>query len=154
MVRLREAFLALTLSFMAVAGVVAPARAFQLITPAEASLPAAPADEEGTRGLTRGPSVDQRSPSPDAMTPLGPLTLDVVFAAHNGATVDPGSVRLTYLKEPAIDLTQRLKPYITSTGIKAADVDVPPGTHLIRIDLTDSQGRSTTTIMKIEVAAK
>jgi hypothetical protein len=139
---------------LAMAAAAIPAHAFQLITSAEAALPAAATTEIAMRGLTRGPSVDQRSPSPDALTPLGPLTLDVAFEAHNGASVDPGSVRVTYLKDPAVDLTQRLKPYITPTGIKAGDVDVPPGTHMIRIDLTDSQGRSTTAVMKLQVAAK
>ena len=150
--------LRLTIVFSAFAMVAAgggiPARAFQLITVAEADLPAAATTEIAMRGLTRGPGVDQRSPSPDVMTPMGPLTLDVAFEAHNGASVDPGTVRVTYLKDPAVDLTQRLKPYITATGIKAGDVDVPPGVHMIRIDLTDTQGRSTTTVMKIQVAAK
>lgn len=129
-----------------------PAQAFQLITQAEAALPAAPTPDIGLRGLTRGPDVDQRSPSPEAVTPLGPLTLDVTFEPHNGVAVDPGTVKVTYLKEPAIDLTQRLKPYITATGIKAGDVGIPPGTHMIRIDLADTQGRTATKIMTIKVA--
>ena len=150
---LRLTAVSLAISLVMAAGAV-PAQAFQLITSAEAALPAAATTEIAMRGLTRGPSVDQRSPSPDVLTPLGPLTLDVAFEAHNGASVDPGSVRITYLKDPAVDLTQRLKPYITPTGIKAGDVDVPPGVHMIRIDLTDSQGRSTTAVMKLQVAAK
>jgi hypothetical protein len=139
---------------LAVAGVAIPAQAFQLITASEAGLPAAAATEIAMRGLTRGPSVDQVSPPADSMSPLGALTLNVKFEAHNGANVDPASVKITYLKQPAIDLTQRLRPYITAAGIKAGDVDVPPGIHFIRIDLTDSQGRTSTTIMKIQVAAK
>src|SRR5579862_1651946 len=85
----------------------ATANELQLITQAEASLPAAPATELAMRGLTRGPSVDQLSPSPSAMSPLGPLVFNIAFEAHNGASVDPATVRLTYLKNPAIDLTQR-----------------------------------------------
>ena len=93
------------------------------------------------------------SPPADAAVPRGPLTLDITFDAHNGATVDPSSVRITYLKQPAVDLTVRLKPYITAKGIEAANVNVPPGTHMIRIDVTDSEGRTTNTVMTIQVAA-
>jgi hypothetical protein len=134
--------------------VPAPANELQLITQAEASLPAAPATQIAMRGLTRGPSVDQLSPSPTAMSPLGPLTFNIAFEAHNGAAVDPATVKLTYLKEPAIDLTQRLRPYITATGIKASEVDVPPGVHAIRIDLADTQGRTSSTVVMIQVTAK
>ena len=137
-------------------GLATPACAteLQLITQAEASLPAAPATQIAMRGLTRGPSVDQLSPSPTALVPLGPLTFDIAFEAHNGASVDPATVKLTYLKQPAIDLTQRLRPYITATGIKASDVDVPPGVHAIRIDLSDTQGRTSSTVVMIQVTAK
>lgn len=135
-------------------GVAPSAFAFQLITPDEAKLPAAPAVQIATRGLTRGPTVDQVSPPPDAAVPGGgSMTFDVTFAAHNGATVDPNQVRVTYLKEPEIDLTQRLKPFITPKGIDATDVQVPPGTHLLKIEVIDSDGRSTTQLMKIQVTA-
>ncbi len=135
-------------------GMAKPANAFQLITPSEANLPAAPGAPVTMRGLTRGPGVDQVSPPPDAMAPLGPLTFDITFEPHNGATVDPATVKVTYLKEPVIDLTQRLRPYITPKGIQASNVEVPPGVHVIRIDLTDSQGRTSTSIVKIQVTQK
>ena len=130
-----------------------PADAFQLITQSEANLPTAPITQISTRGLTRGPTIDQLAPPPDAVSPVGALALKITFAGHNGATIDPASVRVTYLKQPAVDLTPRLKPYITATGIDATGVDVPPGVHLIRIDLTDTEGRSSTVIMKLQVAS-
>jgi hypothetical protein len=130
------------------------ASAFQLITNDEAKLPAAPVVQISTRGLTRGPTVDQVAPVPNAEAPTGALEFDVTFAPHNGATIDPGKVRITYLKQPEIDLTQRLKPYITPKGIDAKEVTVPPGTHMIRVEVTDSDGRSTSQIMKIQVASK
>ena len=136
-------------------GAATSADAFQLITADEAKLPSAPAMQIATRGLTRGPGVDQVSPPADATLPSGgSLDFDITFAPHNGATIDPTKVRLTYLKQPEIDLTQRLKSFITPKGIEAKDVQVPPGTHIIRIDVIDSDGRSTSQIMKIQVAAK
>ena len=62
-------------------------------------------------------------------------------------------MRVTYLKQPEIDLTQRLKPFITPKGIDAHDATIPPGTHMIRVEVTDSDGRSTSQIMKIQVAS-
>jgi hypothetical protein len=138
------------------AGILAanPALAFQLITSQEAGLPAAQVVQIATRGLTRGPTVDQVSPPPDATVPSGgSLTFDITFDAHNGATIDPSMVKVTYMKQPVIDLTQRLKPFITPKGIDASNVQIPAGTHMIRIEVTDSEGRSTTEIMKIQVAA-
>jgi hypothetical protein len=146
--------LATTVAFGLALGTAHTASAFQLITNDEAQLPAAPVVQVATRGLTRGPTVDQVAPAPDAMTPNGVLEFDVTFAPHNGATIDPSKVRVTYLKQPEIDLTQRLKAYITPKGIDAKDVTVPPGTHMIRIEVTDSDGRSTSQIMKIQVASK
>lgn len=140
--------------FGAVVAVAHPASAFQLITPQEATLPPAPVVQIATRGLTRGPTVEQVSPPPDAAAPSGgPLTLDITFDAHNGATIDPSKVKVSYLKQPVIDLTPRLKPFITPKGIDATDVQIPPGKHMIRIEVTDSAGRSTTQIMTIQVAA-
>jgi hypothetical protein len=150
----RYAIAALVAFGTAFTGTTHPALAFQLITAAEAQLPPAQVTQVSTRGLTRGPTVDQVSPPPDAAAPNSPINLDITFAAHNGATIDPAKVKVTYLKQPAIDLTGRLKPFITPKGIEASDVDVPPGTHLIKIEVTDSDGRSTTNVMTIQVAAK
>jgi len=36
-------------------------------------------------------------------------------------------VVITYLKQPAIDMTLRLTPFITAQGIEIAHADVPPG---------------------------
>ncbi|HEX4194194.1 MAG TPA: hypothetical protein VHY80_13900 [Stellaceae bacterium] len=145
--------LAIAVAFGLALGAAHTASAFQLITNDEAKLPAAPVVQIATRGLTRGPTVDQVAPAPNATVPNGALEFDVTFAPHNGATIDPSKVRITYLKQPEIDLTQRLKSYITPKGIDAKDVTIPPGTHMIRVEVTDSDGRSTSQIMKIQVAS-
>jgi hypothetical protein len=59
------------------------------------------------------------------------------------------------LSEAARDRSDAaVEAYITPKGIDAKDVTVPPGTHMIRIEVTDSDGRSTSRIMKIQVASK
>lgn len=120
-----------------------PGFALQLITKAEAALPSAPVVGQ-ERGITRGPSVVIVSPPPIAGTVTSPLELKLKFEGHGGAQINVNSVVLTYLKVPAVDLTQRLKPYISATGIDVTDAEVPPGTHTLRVNLLDTDGRPNT----------
>ena len=122
-----------------------------LITKAEAARPAPPdLGMLGTRGLTRGPAVEQVSPDPRKGA-KSPFPLEIKFIAHNDTTVDPASVKVTYLRSPSVDLTSRLKGHITANGIDLSDAEVPPGTHMLRIDIRDSQGRTGTRIIKLSV---
>ena len=43
--------------------------------------------------------------------------------------------------QPPIDITQRIKPFITPAGIDAPSVVVPSGSHVIEIEATDKEGR-------------
>jgi hypothetical protein len=63
------------------------------------------------------------------------------FRAPGGAVIDPNSVVVTYLKEPAIDITQRITPFISADGINISQADVPPGKHQFWIELKDNDGR-------------
>jgi len=116
------------------------AQALELITRREAALPSAGGGHE--RGISRGPTIVVVSPSPVAGTVRSPFELKIRFVAHGGATIDGDSVLVTYLKEPAVDLTQRLKPFIAPTGIDVKDAVVPAGTHWLRVDVTDSTGHA------------
>jgi hypothetical protein len=127
------------------AGVVAaalPADAFQLITPEEAALPPGPVPGFQLRGSpTRRPTIIIISPPPTGGALHSPLNLKLQFRAFGGAVIDPNSVVVTYLKEPAIDITQRIMPFITADGINISQADVPPGKHQFWIELKDSDGR-------------
>lgn len=126
-----------------------PASALQLITPTEAALPA---DHHRVRGISRGPTVVVVSPLPGAGTIKSPLRLKVRFEPHGSARIDVDSVLLTYVKEPAVDLTQRIRPYIAASGIDVEDAEVPPGTHTLRLDVTDSDGRTSSTDFTFSVS--
>lgn len=142
--------LALGSGFPAAGGALAET----LITPVEAASPPLPDLGFTMRGLTRGPAINQVQPLPEAKSVTSPLALKITFAAHNNATIDPSSVKVTYLRSQAVDLTPRVKPYLTPDGIDMEHADVPPGNHVIRIDLKDSQGRASTAIVKFSVAGK
>jgi hypothetical protein len=131
-----------------------PARAADvLITEAEASRPAPGDVSLTTRGLTRGPVVEQVSPDPDANAPVkSPLPLKIKFQTRNNVPIDKDSIKITYVRSPNVDLTGRIKAHIGDDGIEMKAAEVPPGTHVIRIELKDQQGRSTTGTIKLSVA--
>ena len=105
------------------------------------------------RGITRGPAIEQVSP-PEAKSVTSPLPLKINFLARNNASIDKDSVKVTYIKTPAVDLTPRVKPSLTPEGIDMKQAEIPPGTHVIRIDVKDSQGRATTAMIKLSVEKK
>jgi len=129
------------------------AAAEMLISEAEAMLPASTDVGLTTRGLTRGPGVEQVSPDPERGV-ASPLPLKVKFIARNNVAIDPASVKVTYLKAQSVDLTERLKKHLTADGIDMTNAEIPPGTHHLRINLKDKQDRTTTATIKLIVAPK
>jgi hypothetical protein len=119
----------------AVAGVI-------LITPEEAKLPA-PREFASLRTITRGPRIEISDIDDGKLH--SPLHFKLKFRAFGGSTVDLDTLTVTYLRGPNIDLTQRIKPYVQSSGIDIPDAEVPPGEHAIRVDIKDSEGRAATT---------
>jgi hypothetical protein len=150
--RMGKAFYAVTVACALGATLIfaGPAAALQLITDKEAALPPMPVVHE--RGISRGPTIVVVSPSPNAGMVQSPVALKIMFESHGSATVNVDSVLVTYLKEPTIDLTQRIKPFIAASGIDVQDAQVPPGTHTLRIDVTDSQGHTNSTDFTFRVS--
>lgn len=146
-VLLKAATAALALAFMPTAS----ARAEVLITKAEAAAPTPGRMAGATRGLTRGPGIEQLSPNP-VQRVASPFAFKVKFVIRNDVPVDPASVKLTYMKAKPIDLTERIKAHITPGGIAMSEAEVPPGTHILRLDVTDMQGRNGSAIIKLNVA--
>lgn len=122
------------------------ANAATLITESEASLPAA-AGAVTMRGITRGPSVKLVNPTETK----SPFDLKVKFEAHGGAAIEPGSVKVVYLKSPLVDITDRVKPFVSADGIDMSKAEVPAGQHVIRIDVKDSEGRAGSTTVQLTV---
>ena len=127
------------------------ANAEVLITPEEAKLPAAAT--VAMRGITRGPGIEQVSPPPDSGVP-SPLSFKIKFEIRNKVEIDPRSVKLVYLKAHSIDLTDRIKKYLTADGIEMDRAEVPPGVHVLRLDIADKQGRAASAIIKLTVTAQ
>lgn len=136
----RATLLGALLSAAALTGANA-AEPVRLITPEEAKLPAPAAASGQTRNITRGPGIDPVAPPPVGVGE-GPFRLAVRFKPRNRVAIDPATVRVTYRRDPVIDLTPRVKPFVTADGIEAPAVIVPPGRHVIEIEATDREGRT------------
>jgi hypothetical protein len=120
-----------------------------LITPEEALLPT-PKDVFASRAITRGPRIDLADF--DAGQVRSPLRLQLKFKGFGGATINLQSFRMTYMKSPNVDLTPRVKPFAKPTGIDISEAEVPPGEHLVRVEIHDSEGRQTSTVFLLSVA--
>lgn len=141
--RIATSFLAILLSGAATAALADP-----LITQDEAHRPDDPAAQP-TRGITRGPTVRVETGAPHAGVPFD-FRIDVT--PHGGATVDPADIHVIYMKVPAVDLTDRLKPYRTAEGIEMHAAEVPAGEHPLKVEVQDSAGHVTSTIVRFDVA--
>jgi len=151
---MRGTALAIAFWALALACMPAPAALAEvLITKEEASLPASPNVGMTMRGLTRGPGIEQMSPKPNQQV-TSPLPFKVHFQVRNQIAIDPATVKLTYLKAKPVDLTERIRKHLKPDGIEMSEAEVPPGTHMLRLDLKDQKGRVATAILKLTVAGK
>lgn len=123
-----------------------------LITVAEAALADSPDVKMTTRSGAFGPEIELVTPKSDS-TLRSPLPLKVKFVSK-GTAVDPNSFKLFYLKSPLVDLTDRVKSHLDANGIEMLDAEVPPGTHVLRLHLKDTQGRMSVKLIKFTVAPK
>ena len=129
-----------------------PARAANLvlITADEAKLPPPKgAIPVSARGVTRGPKVELVSQNAVIRSPA---KLQLKFQTYGGAKVDLDAIQATYLRTPNVDLTPRIKPFVSASGIDVPAAELPPGEHVVRIDIKDSDGRAATAsfILKVE----
>ena len=120
-----------------------------LITPEEALLPT-PKDVFASRAITRGPRIDLANV--DTSQLRSPVSLHLKFRGFGGATINMHSLRVTYMKSPNVDLTSRVKPFVQPSGIEIQDAEVPPGEHLVRVEVQDSEGRQTSTVFLLAVS--
>jgi len=145
----------LTLTCAAIFGTVMampiPARAIPLITAEEAALPPQKgAVPNSGRGITRGPKI--QVPDAEAGVQTSPMHFQVKFQTFGGSSIDLEALKVTYLKTPVVDLTSRIKPFAQPTGIDMPDALLPPGDHLLRIDIKDSEGRVSSISFLLKIA--
>lgn len=122
----------------------AHANPIALISPVEAQMPDAKVPI--TRAITRGPGIRVLSPTD---VKADAFALKIGLEPRGGAKVDPKSVRVEYLKEPAVDLTARIQTAVKPDQIDLPSVRVPKGVHHLRVTVTDSEGRASSSVVRL-----
>lgn len=84
----------------------------------------------------KGPEISLIRPK-DGATYAGPLEIDVRFIPRTGP-VDLKTLNVEYVKLWGIDITERVRPYATSEGIKLQNAQFPPGNHRVKISIGDA----------------
>jgi hypothetical protein len=135
---------------LAPAGRAAATGLVWLVTDREAALPAVPAPGE-TRAVTRGPAIRYVHPLDRPVRAREPFWLRLEFAARGGARIDPQATRVTLLRGPHLDLSSRVRPFLSDAALDIGEALAPPGSFAFRIVVADDQGRSSGTVITLDV---
>jgi hypothetical protein len=126
-------------------GMISPGSAladpFNLILPQEAQLPPPREAPIATRNITRGPLVRMVAPGASPLSIDRPFWLRVEFVGRGGARIDPGSLRVRYLRAWEVDISERMRPFATPAALEIREAVVPPGRHILKIEIRDDGGR-------------
>jgi hypothetical protein len=119
-----------------------------IVTSQEAALPLSATSKAG-RAISRGPAIRQVSPA-GPVTSNSPFALRVEFAGRSGEKIDPATAQITILRGNNINITQRLRAFITPNGIEIPDAMVAPGIHVLQVAISDDRGRQSLANIEIE----
>lgn len=117
----------------------------QLVTDEEARRP--DAKTALTRAITRGPGV--KLASPETVKASG-FALKVEFESRGGKRIDPATVKVEYLKEPVVDVTERVKAGVRADAVEISQVLLPPGDHSFRVTVADIEGRRGSAVFSLK----
>jgi hypothetical protein len=138
------------LGALAVGNTLAQGAGVWLVSSQEAALPPSATSKAG-RSITRGPAIRQISPT-NVVSANTPFDLHVEFAGRGGEKINPASAQVAILRGSNINITDRVKPFITASGIEMPAAMVPPGTYVLQVTVSDAGGRQS--IANIEIDAK
>jgi len=123
-----------------------------LVTEEEAKRPDLPKSELTFRaGVSRGPAISLVSPESVEKGLPHPFRLQLKFEGRGGAQIDADSLKITYLKKPPVDLTDRVKPFVKPVGLDILETEIPAGAHVIRVEIKDKDGRAGSAIFNLNV---
>lgn len=98
-----------------------------------------------------GPKIQIASPTHNG-TYEGPFPIKVEFLpGPKGYDVDIASLKLEYKKAWGIDITDRVRDYVSGTVIDVADSELPSGRHTVEIEIADVQENLSRQIFTITV---
>jgi hypothetical protein len=115
---------------------------FTLITLEEALQPEVPFLRECSTLEENGPHIKINAPKLDGPL-LAPFVVDIAFEASQNKIIDYDTLRVRYLKFIPIDLTDRVKPYLSNNRWMLKDVKVPQGRHCLQVLIGYQSGEKT-----------
>lgn len=125
-----------------------------LITPEEAAM--APSTEPprgiigvGREDISTGPVIDVVEPLNGGRGSM-PIQVLIRFTPRS-EPVDLASLKVTLVKFIQIDITDRIKPFVTQDGIDVKEAKIPPGKHRVRITVSDKAGGASVKEVSFEV---
>jgi hypothetical protein len=119
-----------------------------LITEQEARLPPEHF-EANPRAITRGPRIEMLEPGETAYSPMH---FKLRFQSFGGSRINTETLHVVYLKIPEIDITPRVARFVGPIGIDIPDAEVPIGEHYIRVEVSDSEGRTRSSVFTFKIA--
>jgi hypothetical protein len=120
-----------------------------IVTDEEAKRPLPKEMPPPDRGITRGPKIELMEDEKAILH--APLRLQLKFKSYGGSAIDLDAFRATYIKDPTVDLTPRIKPFVQPSGIDIPDAEFPPGEHFIQFGIRDSDGREVSKVIKLKI---
>ena len=124
----------------------------QLVTDQEA----AAAPEFRTRGP--GPALPKDGPVIKILQPAAtgevatPFPLEIEFEPRaGGSPARMETLKVTYLKLIELDITERVRPYITANRVMVKECNIPQGRHRVRISVADRDGKVTAEVIEMRV---
>ncbi|MBT0895058.1 hypothetical protein KI811_14690 [Geobacter hydrogenophilus] len=124
----------------------------ELLTSAEGAIP-----NERSYGFASSQILENSGPAVELVSPSleqeqkSPFSLRVKFTPRPGTSVDLGTLKVEALKLMPLNVTSRVRPYASATGIHVAQAKVPSGVHKIRFTLGDSAGGITKQVFVVTV---
>ena len=100
--------------------------------------------------LNLGPAIKVLAPN-ESMVQIVPFDIDIRFEQRGSALVDLASLKVFLMKLWDIDITERVRPYVSGTGIHMAHADFPKGQHTIKIAIADQEGHESSRTMVVLV---
>ena len=100
--------------------------------------------------LTPGPAINVIAPKGN-MVQIAPFDLDIRFEQRGASVVDLASLKVFLMKLWDIDITDRVRPYVSGDGIHVTHADFPKGQHTIKITIADHEGHESSRTMTVMV---
>jgi hypothetical protein len=125
--------------------------AFDLIRPEEAARP----DDRYEEGDRPGPILGPRITVFGELKTTSPFELTIHIEPRGSARVNLDSLRLTYRKTPAVNLTPRIRPFIDASArtvvIRIREARAPVGKHQLLLQVVDTLDVSARKALDLEV---